>query len=135
MSSGCDESCRSYADGHRMHHIRSRLTGESPWGWRDAIVTGTEGTWLTLDYVTTKGRPRVRHHAQLDTLPPGTPVRLHERFRVLGSPTGWITVEIENGIGPVPEPENPSDWADAVSPGIVHLRTGHGLSTDHRTER
>lgn len=131
MSSPCSpEQCGSFADGHRAHHIRARLTGEAPWGWRDAIVEVTDGQTARLRYVAADGAPSVWHH---DALPvtAGEPVRLHEQYRMLGTPHGWFCVAVTDGLGPVPEPSAPGTWADEVTPGIVHLEPGTALPLDH----
>jgi hypothetical protein len=115
-----------------MHHIHARLTGESPWGWRDAQVLAANGHVLHLTYLLEPGRPRVWHHAPLaPQCPPGTPVRLHERFSVLGTPAGWIHVVVEDGVGAVPVPDNPDLWAAERKHGAVNLATGTGLALDH----
>lgn len=118
-----------------MHHIHARLTGEAPWGWRDARVLAAEDQMLQLEYLSEPGQPRVWHHAPLaPQCPPGNPVRLHERFSVLGTPAGWIHVVIEDGIGPLPVPENPELWAAERTQGAVNLATGTGLALDHPDE-
>ncbi|ALE78006.1 hypothetical protein WY02_05685 [Pseudonocardia sp. AL041005-10] len=118
-----------------MHHIHSRLTGESPWGWRDAQVVAADGHVLHLAYVVASGRPRVWHHAPLAPQhPPGTLVRLHERHSVLGAPRGWIHISVENGVGPVPDPDDPDLWTAEQTHGAVDLATGTGLAWDHLDE-
>ena len=36
-----DVFCRSYLPGHHTHWIHAKHVGRTPWGWRDAVVTGT----------------------------------------------------------------------------------------------
>lgn len=72
------------------------------------------------------------HHTALEPLVAvGAPVRLHERFRVLACPAGWLSVAVQDGVGPVPELADPDLWAAERSPGIVDLATGRALPLDH----
>jgi len=124
--------CNSYAAGHLVHFIQARLVGESPWGWRDAVVTGIEGLTVYLEYLHEVGQPECWHHRSLsDVLEPGAPVRLHERYHVLGCPAGWFSVHISDGLGAIPTPDDTAAWKDLSSPGIVDLSKGAGVATDH----
>ena len=130
---GCDGDCAVYRPGHQVHFIQARHVGQSPWGWRDAVVTSVYGLTAHLSYVDHDAAPRVWHHRSLaGVLEPGAPVRLHERLHVLGSPAGWFCVRVEDGLGPAPAPDAPELWADQVSVGVVDLSTGVAWATDHR---
>ena len=126
-----DDFCRSYLPGHHTHWIHAKHIGRTPWGWRDAVVTGVDGGWTTVTYVES-GRPvRLWHHVDLaDELSIGAPVRLHEGYYVLGGPFGWVNVVVEGGLGAVPEPADPTTWADQVTGGVQDLGTGRGLALD-----
>ena len=126
-----DDFCRSYLPGHHTHWIHAKHVGRTPWGWRDAVVTGIDAGWTTVTYVE-GGRPvRLWHHVDLGAeLAVGGPVRVHERYYVLGGPFGWVNVVVEGGLGPVPEPADPAAWADRVTAGVQDLGTGRGLALD-----
>lgn len=124
--------CRHFGDGHVTHPIRARRTGETPWGWRDGVVTAASGGVATLRYVVEDAEVTVRHHAVLP-LAAGDPVRLHEEFRMLGCPSGWFCVDVTGGLGPVVAPVHPELGARESSPGVVDLATGNALATDHMT--
>ena len=51
-----DVFCRSYLPGHHTHWIHAKHIGRTPWGWRDAVVTGFDAGWTTVAYVDS-GRP------------------------------------------------------------------------------
>ncbi len=126
-----DDFCRSYLPGHHTHWIHAKHIGRTPWGWRDAVVTGFDAGWTAVAYVES-GRPvRLWHHVDLaGELAVGAPVRVHERYYVLGGPFGWVNVVVEGGLGPVPEPADPAAWADRVTGGVQDLGTGRGLALD-----
>lgn len=126
------DPCPSYRAGHNVHFIQARKVGQSPWGWRDAVVTGINEIEIGLAYVTQDAEPVLWHHRSLaEHISIGAPVRLHEQYFVLGTPTGWFSVVVRDGLGPVPEPPEISLWATEVTPGIVDLATGIALPTDH----
>jgi hypothetical protein len=134
---GCrDKKCGSFHGGHQVHPIQARKVGETPWGWRDAIVTAVDGLVVQVAYLGhDDARPVVWHHRSLaEVLAPGDPVRLHEQYFVLGCPAGWFSVYVEGGLGPVPTPQAPELWAGQTSAGIVDVGTGIALPTDHRSE-
>jgi hypothetical protein len=127
-----DDACWSFTAGHRMHHIQARLTGESPWGWRDGTVVAADGHWLHIAYTLEQACPKVWHHEPLEpAFPVGTPIRLHERFHVLGSPGGWLNVIVQEGLGSIPEPAEPAAWTAEITHGAVDMGTGVGLPLDH----
>lgn len=126
--------CRSFRGGHNTHVVQARLVGESPWGWRDAIVTDVDGLKASLDYVLEEGSPVVWHHRSwAGQVAAGDPVRLHERYAVLGTPAGWFSVVVTGGLGDVPTPADPAWWAAETSAGIVDLDSGIGIPTDHES--
>lgn len=129
----CTESpCTSYGPGHNLHFIQARFVGGTPWGWRDAVLQRVEDGWLHLSYLDTPAHPILWHHADLtDVLSPGAPVRLHEQYHVLGSPAGWSSVVIHQGVGAVPEPAHPNLWRAEMTAAVVDNRTGRALPLDH----
>jgi len=56
--------CQLYWAGHNTHWIHAKHIGRTPWGWRDAAVTGIDGRWLTVDYVLDSGTLRLWHHTR-----------------------------------------------------------------------
>ncbi len=126
-----DVFCRSYLPGHHTHCIHAKHIGRTPWGWRDAVVTGLDGGWVTVTYVQSGHRLRLWHHVELaDELEVGAPVRVHEGYYVLGGPFGWLNVVVEDGLGAVPEPADPAAWADQFTGGVQDLGTGRALALD-----
>ncbi len=124
--------CQLYWAGHNTHWIHAKHIGRTPWGWRDAAVTGIDGRWLTVDYVLDSGTLRLWHHTALRAeLPVGSPVRVHEQYYVLGSPLGWLNVIIEGGPGPVLKPMVPAPRAGQTTGGVQDLATGRALALDH----
>lgn len=90
------------------------------------------GDWITIGYLDEPATPGCWQHRSLEGLfQVGMPVRLHEEYYVLGGPPGWFSVFACDGLGPVPEPEEPELWAAERSAGIVDLCTGVALPTDH----
>lgn len=125
-------SCQTFFPGHNMHQIHARRTGERPWGWRDAVVTAVDGRVVSLSYVDLDANPVVWHHRRLGAvLAPGDPVRLHERCCALGCPAGWFNVVVYGGIGPVARPADEAAWRNRMTPGVVEVRTGTAVPTDH----
>ena len=125
--------CQSYRAGHNVHFIQARLTGQAPWGWRDATVTAIDGLTVNLAYVEAGTEIRLWHHRDLSSvLRIGSPVRLHEQYHVLGTPVGWLCVELLEGrLGAVPEPVDVEAWRSQQTPGVVNLQTGLAVPTDH----
>lgn len=124
--------CGNFAAGHHVHTIQAKRIGQKPWGWRDVVVVAVEGEEIVLSYVAAEGRPVVWHHRPglAEELSAGEPVRLHEEYHVLGTATGWYSVEVSGGIGPVPAPAQPELWGSQMSIAIVDLGTGVALPTD-----
>ena len=60
-----------------MHQIHARHIGQSPWGWRDALVVRVEGLFLTLRYLAEDVEFTAWHHAELPLMP-GDPVRVNQ---------------------------------------------------------
>lgn len=124
--------CQLYWAGHNTHWIHAKHVGRTPWGWRDAVVTGIDDRWLTVAYVVEQVELRLWHHSVLaGEVTVGSPVRLHEEYYVLGGPFGWLNVIVEGGLGAVPEPANPGAWAAEVTGGVQDLATGRALAVDH----
>jgi hypothetical protein len=131
---GCESGqCASYHAGHSIHFIQARKVGESPWGWRDGVVIGVDGLDATVAYLGEDATPSVWHHRSLSLyVEVGDPVRLHEQYGVLGCPSGWFSVAITGGLGPVAQPDAPGLWIAETTVGVVDLATGIAIATDHR---
>jgi hypothetical protein len=128
-----DGSCESYRPGHHTHWIHAKHIGRTPWGWRDALVRGLDGCWTTVTYVESGRQVRLWHHVELaDELGVGEPVRVHERYSVLGAPIGWLNVVVEGGLGPVPEPADTAAWQHRITGGVQDFGTGRALALDWR---
>lgn len=126
-------TCGLYTRGHNLHWRFARLVGESPWGWRDAIVqkAGANGV-VHLRYLVEDAHVITWQHQDLTGLvTAGDLVRLHEEQNVLGGGFGWAHVKVHKGLGPVPAPAEPALWAPEMTAGIVDLTTGLGVPTDH----
>ena len=123
--------CESYLPGHHTHWIHAKHVGRTPWGWRDAVVGSLDGCWTTVTYVDSGRTLRLWHHADLaGEVEVGAPVRVHERYAVLGGPFGWLNVVVEGGLGPVPEPADTAAWQGLVTGGVQDLGTGRALALD-----
>lgn len=133
--------CRRYQRGHLMHAIHAKWVGLTPWGWRDAVVTGTDGLTVSLEYVDVPGAPTVWHHRGdlVDSVEVGDPVALHEEYWALSVQTRWFGVAIRDGVGNVPEPSRDEQawWQRHVgtTPVATDLATGIGLPLDHPDQR
>lgn len=121
--------CQSYRSGHQTHWIHAKHVGRTPWGWRDGLVVALDGGWVTLDYLESGRRLRLWHHQALAGEVRGRPVRVHEQYRVLGGPFGWVHVLIEGGAGPVPAPADPA-WAGQATGAVTDLSTGRAVALD-----
>lgn len=124
--------CSVFRAGHATHPIQAAHAGASPWGWRDAVVTGVDGLTVTADYVWEAGTVVLWHHEPLrGVLAPGSLLRVHERCHLVGTPGGWLNVRVTGGCGPVPVPDDPGLWRAETSAGIVDLATGRAVAVDH----
>ena len=124
-------SCSSYLPGHSTHWIHAKLVGRTPWGWRDAVVSGIDERWIALTYVESGRRVDVWHHVPLAVeIEVGAPVRLHEQYYVLGGPFGWLNVVVRGGLGAVPEPADATAWERSMSGGVQDMSTGRALALD-----
>ena len=107
-----DGSCESYRPGHHTHD-------------------GVDGGWTTVTYVDSDRQVRLWHHTDLaGELAVRAPVRVHERYYVLGARFGWLNVVVEGGLGPVPDPADTAAWAPQVTAGVQDLSTGRALALD-----
>lgn len=133
VANGGDGRCTFYGGGHNMHPSHARRVGETPWGWRDAVVASvTPDGWIGFDYVVESGHVVAWHHQDLSAqLALGVPVRVHEGYFTLGTPFGWLCLFIESGLGPVPEPRHPELWQTQMASGVVNMATGRALPMDH----
>ena len=124
--------CQRYNPGHNMHQIHAKRIGSSPWGWRDAVVAGLNGRWVSVDYFFEEARLSVWHHQALnDEMRPGDPVRVHEGLHTLGGTFGWLNVAVRGGLGAFSPPADAGSWAAEYTPGIQDLATGRGVPLDH----
>src|SRR4051794_7069189 len=74
----CDRAgCSSYRPGHLMHWIQAKLTGRSPWGWRDVVVRAVDGKFIELRYVVEDAVFSAWHHDDLG-LAPGDVLRANQ---------------------------------------------------------
>ncbi|MCW3494776.1 hypothetical protein [Microbacterium sp. SSM24] len=84
----CDhgDACSSFAPGHALHLIQSRLAAATPSEWSDAIVEHADAaSGVVLLRTLADGEPVAVWNgagAAL-VLTPGAPVSLHERYHVL----------------------------------------------------
>ena len=118
--------CQPFHAGHHIHPIHARHVGETPWGWRDGVVTAVHGSDVTVQYLETDHVLRVWHHRPLPVVV-GDPVRVHERYYVVSGSWGWASVVVTGGLGAVPEPAAAELWRPERSVPVVDLSTGHGL--------
>jgi hypothetical protein len=110
-----------------LHSINARLLGESPWGWRDGVVTAIDGLWIHIEYPP-EGSVRVWHHHDLSAeLADGEPVRVHEQYFAMAIPGAWLAVYCTQGRGSVPKPVEPALWRSKATPVVVDLGTGRGF--------
>lgn len=84
----CDhgEVCSSFAPGHALHLIQSRLAAATPSGWADAIVEHADAaSGVILVRALADGEPTALWSGAgaARTLAPGAPVSVHERYHVL----------------------------------------------------
>ncbi len=121
--------CRSYRAGHLMHFIHAGFIRRTPWGWRDGVVReiGEDNT-AVVDYLDGSGPAELwQHHDLALVAPPGTPVRVHERYYALQAGRAVLNVQVVRGAGPVPEPTEPGRWPDEGEAIVVDLATGEGV--------
>ena len=84
----CDrgDACSSYAPGHALHLIQSRLASATPSDWSDAIVESadaTTGTIVVRDLTSAAPITVWNGAGAARVLTPGTPVAVHGRYSVL----------------------------------------------------
>lgn len=77
--------CSSFAPGHALHLIQSRLAAATPSDWADAIVEEADAASGTLIVRTLDGDAHTLWSAAGAALEvePGSPVALHRRYHVL----------------------------------------------------
>jgi hypothetical protein len=135
FNSACKPSdhgrCGYYGSGHALHQIHARHIGQSPWGWRDALVVRVEGMFLTLRYLAADVEFTAWHHAELPLMP-GDPVRVNQSHSaVLQAKFGQVNIAHDSPLSAVPEPEHPELWAAESSPGVVDLATGRAFNVNN----
>jgi hypothetical protein len=84
----CDhgDSCSSFAPGHALHLIQSRLAAATPSDWADAIVESADAASGVIVVRTLSDAAPVALWSAAGAaanLAPGAPVALHERYHVL----------------------------------------------------
>lgn len=84
----CDHGdvCSSYAPGHALHLIQSRLASATPSDWADAIVESADassGVIVVRAFSDAAPIALWNGAGAARALAPGTPVALHERYHVL----------------------------------------------------
>ena len=84
----CDHgaACSSYAPGHALHLIQSRLAAATPSDWADAIVESVDagtGAIVVRTLSDAAPIPLWSGAGAAIVLTPGAPVALHERYHVL----------------------------------------------------
>lgn len=84
----CDhgDACSSYAPGHALHLIQSRLAAATPSDWVDAIVEHVDpssGVILLRDLADAEPIALWSGAGAALVLTPGAPVSVHERYHVL----------------------------------------------------
>ena len=84
----CDHGdvCSSFAPGHALHLIQSRLASATPSDWADAIVESADAaTGVIVVRSLSSGAPIAiwSGAGAAEDLAPGAPVALHERYHVL----------------------------------------------------
>ncbi|KAA9111667.1 hypothetical protein F6B43_04770 [Microbacterium rhizomatis] len=87
-------SCSTFAPGHAMHLIQSRLASATPSEWVDAIVASIDDAGAAeLSTVADGAALLVWSGAgAADALEVGTPVAVHERYHVLAVGDRWFNV-------------------------------------------
>jgi len=86
----CDRGdvCSSYAPGHALHLIQSRLAAATPSHWADAIVESTDAASGVIVLRTLDGEDPIAVWSGAGAaraLTSGSPVALHERYHVLAA--------------------------------------------------
>ncbi|MDY0910020.1 hypothetical protein [Microbacterium sp. CFBP9034] len=84
----CDhgDACSSFAPGHALHLIQSRLASATPSDWADAIVDSVDpdaGTIVVRGLADGAPIDLWNGAGAALVLTPGTPVALHGRYHVL----------------------------------------------------
>jgi len=87
--------CSSFAPGHALHLIQSRLASATPSEWVDAIVDHIDADSRTIVVRTVEdGEPIALWSGAGagDAVAMGSPVALHSRYHVLASGSRWFNV-------------------------------------------
>jgi hypothetical protein len=84
----CDhgDACSSFAPGHALHLIQSRLASATPSDWADAIVEAADaasGVIIVRTFADAAPVALWNGAGAAAVLTPGAPVALHERYHVL----------------------------------------------------
>jgi hypothetical protein len=78
-------ACSTFAPGHALHLIQSRLASATPSDWVDAIVEIAHDDGTVILRTISDAAPVVvwSGAGAAQEIPAGTPVALHERYNVL----------------------------------------------------
>ncbi|MFT4219383.1 MAG: hypothetical protein QM611_02525 [Microbacterium sp.] len=89
------DECTSFAPGHALHLIQSRLASATPSDWRDAIVEHVdEETGIVVVHALDDGDTVTlwNRAGAAGATAPGDPVALHARYSVLAAGRQWFNV-------------------------------------------
>ncbi|WP_159599217.1 hypothetical protein, partial [Agromyces humi] len=93
------------------------------------------GQEASLSYLLEPGTPTVWHHRPLgEYLLVGEAVVVHERYNVVRAGGTVLSVEIADGLGPVPEPKDEL-LRVPDAPVVANLRSGIGTAVGGSTRR
>lgn len=88
-------ACSTFAPGHALHLIQTRLASATPTEWIDAIVEATDpaaGTIVVRGIVDANAVLLWSGAGAAGALEIGAPVALHDRYHVLAVGTRWFNV-------------------------------------------
>jgi len=89
-------SCSTFAPGHALHLIQTRLVSATPSEWVDAIVESVSDDVVTLRAVTDASTFELWNgNGAASALAPGAPVALHPRYHVLAVGARWFNVLLD----------------------------------------
>ena len=119
--------CQSFAPGHHVHSVHAGLIARAPWGWRTALVTNVQADdVIDLLYVG-GGTVRAWHHARITpTLKLAQRIGVHEGLHALRINGRLLNAHLTDGIGPVREPNDLTEWTGQLPAG-ANLENGEGL--------
>lgn len=117
----------NYAPGYDAHCIQLRLVGETPWAWRDGIVTESTNGHHRIQYYFEEGSIDV-WSARISQIPVGTMVQVHELYYCLALGNSVASVRIDaGGLGAIPQHDGIGSCQRPIVRGIADLSTGLGI--------